>query len=94
MVDVAVKYCGGCNCSYDRVAMVGELREQFPAVNFRNAEGGDESDPDLVLVICGCPSVCAAHSHLDAKHGKIFTASAKDFAAVREKLEEIASGTM
>lgn len=87
-MDVAVKYCGGCNTSYDRGSMVEALRRDFPDVTFRNAENEAGGDPDLVLIICGCPSVCASHQHLNAKHGKMFTACESDFEAIRKVLAE------
>lgn len=82
---IAVKYCGGCNSSYDRGAMVGRIRREFPVATIVNAE--DQDGADLVLVVCGCPSVCAAHSHLNGKQGKIITACENDFAAVHSFLE-------
>lgn len=85
---VAVKYCGGCNCSYDRVAMVERLQRQFPAVSIVSAESQDGIQPDLVLVICGCTAVCAAHDHLEGKHGKMIAACAGDFESVRRAVED------
>lgn len=84
---VGVKYCGGCNVSYDRGEMVGKLRTEFPGVEFVNAEDEVGRNPDLVLVVCGCDSVCAAHGHLAGRRGKIPVASAKDFDRVREFLK-------
>ena len=86
---IAVKYCGGCNCSYDRVGMVEGLRREFPGVTVINAESRDGVEPDLVLVICGCTSVCASHMHLDGKRGKIIMSSEGDFAVVRRMLHEL-----
>jgi phosphoribosylformylglycinamidine (FGAM) synthase-like amidotransferase family enzyme len=88
---VAVKYCGGCNCSYDRVAMVEQLRRQFPAVAVVSAELQDGIQPDLVLVVCGCSSVCAAHDHLEGRHGKVIAARAGDYEAVRAAVEDFLS---
>lgn len=90
---LAVKYCGGCQASYDRVAMVERIRREFPAVTVVNAEGRDEEEKaDLVLVVCGCPSVCAAHSHLDGRRGKVVTACEGDFAGVREAVDALSKG--
>ena len=86
---VAVKYCGGCNCSYDRVAMVEQLRRQFPAAVVVNAENQDGIQSDLVLVVCGCSSVCAAHNHLEGKHGKVIAARADDYEAARLAVEDV-----
>ena len=60
----AVKYCGGCNPRYDRVAAVRRLEERLggplPA-----AQPG--VDYDEVFVICGCSAQCADVSQLSAK---------------------------
>jgi len=51
-----VKYCGGCNPTYDRVAVVKRLEraleEEAEFVSFT------EEDLDLVLVVCGCETAC------------------------------------
>lgn len=87
---MAVKYCGGCNVSYDRGAMVERLAEDFPDLEIVNADRNEAgSDPDLVLVICGCPSVCASHQHLTARRGKFLTAAEKDFEAVEKAIREL-----
>ncbi len=94
---IAVKYCGGCNPYYDRVAAVEELRKEFPEAEFSGAQfweaeenaaspGKATERPDLVLVVCGCQAVCAEHGGLEGRAGKIVTASAGDFAKVRDKL--------
>ena len=60
----AVKYCGGCNPRYDRVAAVraleAQLGEALPA-----AQPGVRSDE--LYVICGCTSQCADVSYLSAR---------------------------
>ncbi|MDR1745507.1 MAG: hypothetical protein LBS30_07125 [Planctomycetota bacterium] len=90
-ITLAVKYCGGCNSSYDRPAMVERIRREFPGVSVANAESRDgEGSPDLVLVVCGCGCVCASHSHLDGMHGKVVVACEGDFARVREALAALA----
>lgn len=60
----AVKYCGGCNPRYDRVAAVRKLEarlgEKLPA-----AQPGE--DYDQLFVIYGCTSKCADVSQLAAR---------------------------
>lgn len=85
---VGVKYCGGCNASYDRSGMVEWLRQEFPSITIVNAENEAGRDPDLVLVVCGCACVCASHEHLNAKHGKYFTACETDFKSIRKAIQE------
>lgn len=54
---VGVKYCGGCNPRYDRVALVHRLMEEQPQDYFEPAVPGEMYD--LLLVICGCQAQCA-----------------------------------
>ena len=63
---IGIKYCGGCNPRYDRVAAVKELQRRHPEWTVEPAgEGGQE----YILVVCGCTAVCAGHAHLKAaKH--------------------------
>lgn len=58
---VGLRYCGGCNPRYDRVAAVERLRARLPAVELRPAAPGQEA----ALVVCGCPARCAGVSDLD-----------------------------
>ncbi len=53
---VALKYCGGCDCTYDRLAYAARLKKA--------AEGRvvwvtmDDAGFDTVLMIHGCPAAC------------------------------------
>ena len=54
---VAIKYCGGCNPDYDRVALVERIKERLNGrVEFVSAE---DEDIDLVLAVEGCKTACA-----------------------------------
>lgn len=52
----AVKYCGGCNPRYDRVALVRRLEKDI-GTPFVTAEPGTLYDE--LYVICGCSARCA-----------------------------------
>lgn len=54
---IGIKYCGGCNPRYDRVAYVRTLAGRYPDAVFSPAE--PEQDYDVVLVVCGCSAQCA-----------------------------------
>ncbi len=53
---IGVKYCGGCNPSYDRVALVRQMENALAGeaafVSF------EEKDLDVMLVVCGCETAC------------------------------------
>lgn len=53
---VGVRYCGGCNPRYDRVAAVKRLEELHPHRSFTAAEAARPYA--AVVVACGCPSRC------------------------------------
>jgi hypothetical protein len=59
---VRVKYCGGCNSSYDRPAFVKRVQDAFPSVRFTFSADAltDAGVPDFALLVCGCPVECAA----------------------------------
>lgn len=61
---VGVRYCGGCNPRYDRVAAVGQLARMFPGLELAPALP-DTAYP-AVVVVCGCPARCAGIDGLDA----------------------------
>jgi hypothetical protein len=54
---VAIKYCGGCNPDYDRVALVKHIEKSLHGkVEFVSAE---DENIDLVLAVEGCKTACA-----------------------------------
>ena len=64
---MAVKFCGGCNPTYDRVAY-------WEAIKARTGDaavwvGADFPGPDGMLLICGCPSVCPLKHYNPADYG-------------------------
>ena len=54
---VGVKYCGGCNPCYDRVAWAEACRREHPEDRFLPAVPGQRYH--RLLVICGCDVKCA-----------------------------------
>jgi hypothetical protein len=54
---VAIKYCGGCNPDYDRVALAKYIEKSLLGkVEFVSAE---DENIDLVLAVQGCKTACA-----------------------------------
>lgn len=58
MLRVGVRYCGGCNPGFERVALVehlfGSLEGKAQAVGYR------EEAIQALLVVCGCATACPA----------------------------------
>lgn len=61
---IGVRYCGGCNPRYDRVAAVGRLARLLPGWELVPVQPGTAYP--AVLVVCGCPARCAGTADLDA----------------------------
>jgi hypothetical protein len=56
-VKIGVKYCGGCNPEYDRVALVRYIEESLRGeVEFVSPESEEVA---LVLGVEGCSTACA-----------------------------------
>lgn len=54
---VGLKFCGGCNPDYDRIALVAELRMRLQdKVEFVY---DDQNEIDILLVLHGCRRACA-----------------------------------
>jgi hypothetical protein len=54
---IRVKYCGGCNPNYDRVALVKQIEERLAGkAALVGAEGNGIA---LVLAVVGCSIACA-----------------------------------
>ena len=53
---VALKYCGGCNPGFDRVAYVDKIKSAAgPAIEWVTL---DEEKFDVVLLVTGCATAC------------------------------------
>lgn len=53
-LSVGIRYCGGCNPRYDRVAAVKAMERECPNVSFVSADGTQT----LTALICGCSAQC------------------------------------
>ena len=57
---IGVRYCGGCNPRYDRVAVVNKLASLLPQAELVPAQAGAAYAG--ALEVCGCPSRCAGET--------------------------------
>lgn len=54
---IGLKYCGGCNPEYDRIALVDEIKKGLEGkIEFIAPEKGKV---DIILAVCGCRTACA-----------------------------------
>ena len=65
MLRVGIKYCGGCNPAYDRVALADYIKKSLHG----RAEFVplDSDGIDLVLAVEGCKTCCADLSPFEGK---------------------------
>lgn len=87
---VGVKYCGGCNCTYDRGREVQRLKEQFPGIKFRS--GCLPEECGLWLVVCGCARACVKWEELGTEDKVLLMRNSGDFRRavswLKERLEK------
>ncbi len=83
-----MRYCGGCNSRYDRVALVKRLEGLLPELSFAPARSGVPYA--AVVVACGCASRCANISDLVVPAGKlIYLSGWDDLLSAKKQLESI-----
>ena len=68
MKTIRLKFCGGCNPEYDRLAVAENIQRRLTAAGYRLV-GADES-ADGVVAVCGCACACADVGHID--RGRVF----------------------
>ena len=71
MLKVGVKYCGGCNPYYDRVALVEQIKSSLKGKAEFVSPSND--DVDLVIAVEGCQTACADIKSLQGKTVHIIT---------------------
>lgn len=92
MKKVGVKYCGGCNPSYDRVGFVTRLSSRYAdKILIETVESTVVYD--AIIVVGGCKVCCANHKDLTATHLKIIVASENDYSNTCEKLDKLIEAT-
>lgn len=87
-VRIGVRYCGGCNPRYDRVALVKQVAGCFPGVDFVPAQPGEHYP--AALVVCGCPALCVNVEWLDVPDGGLlYPNGPEDVPALCERLSQM-----
>lgn len=78
MANISIKYCGGCNPRYDRVATVDKLFAAFPQLKRTEPE-----DAGIFLGINGCSCACAS---LDERY-QLAISAVEDYEVISFELE-------
>jgi hypothetical protein len=66
---VGIKYCGGCNPEYDRVEVVGRIKNELGGI--LEIVPHDVPELEIILVVQGCKTACADLSGLKCNNLKI-----------------------
>ena len=70
-MNVGIKYCGGCNCRYNRTQAVNNFIKNHP--HYTYIYDPETQYCDICLVICGCPTACPEVTALLTKQVKFIT---------------------
>jgi hypothetical protein len=82
---IGIKYCGGCNPSYERVEMIQQVQSLFKERFIFSFN--DLQDLDIMVFACGCPRACADK---DSNHPQVPSRSVieeNDFKSLVDWLE-------
>lgn len=76
-MEIGIRYCGGCNPSYDRKEFATNLINDID--NTHNFEIAKESkEYDYLILVCGCLNCCVGHEKY-ISNNKILIKSIKDY---------------
>lgn len=87
-VEIGVRYCGGCNPRYDRVALINRLAKLLPEFRFVVAQ--QAKSYFAVLLVCGCPNRCVSMTGLTVPPERLLNIGGwEDLLSIREKLLQL-----
>lgn len=83
---LGIKYCGGCNPTYDRVACVTELKQYLSDRDISFASYHENEQYDSCLLVRGCNRSCVSDKKF-SNCGQLYVAVCKeDFLEIKRKL--------
>ena len=82
MLNIGIKFCGGCNPAFDRVAAVERIKREFEG----KAEfvPPDSETAEMVLAVMGCGNACAELGEIKGKQIILITEDSKVDAVIEE----------
>ncbi len=80
---IGIRYCGGCNPRYDRLAALRRLQEALPQHRWEAAAPG--AGQSLCILVCGCEVACASAEDL-GELPVLRICSEAELEALRERL--------
>ena len=87
-IEIGVRYCGGCNPTYNRASLVKRLESMMPDLSFVNVQPG-KSYP-AVLIVSGCLVACTKVDDLSVSgERQIQIRSFSDLLPTRDRIREL-----
>jgi len=87
-LNIGLRYCGGCNASYDRKELALKLIKDLG--NFHDIEIAQEKTIyDLIILICGCLNCCVSHEKYLSGLGKLFISNVNDYDKLLKNIKNI-----
>lgn len=65
LMKIGIRYCGGCNPSYDRKLYVEKLKHLYTGYQIEAAT--ETNHYDYLIIVSGCMSCCASFSQFHFK---------------------------
>ena len=86
--EIGVRYCGGCNPTYDRVNVVKKLQKLLPELSFVNAEPGKPYA--AVIIVNGCLNACTSTLNLAVPaYRQLNICGFSDLLPTRDRIKEL-----
>ena len=86
--EIGVRYCGGCNPAFDRVAVVKRLQKLLPELSFVNAVPGKPYA--AVIIVNGCSNACTSTLNLAVpSYRQLNVGGFADLLPTRDRLREL-----
>lgn len=88
VTEIGIRYCGGCNPTYDRVNVVKKLQKLLPDLTFVNAGPGNPYA--AVLIVNGCANACTSTLNLAVPtYRQINIGGFADLLPARDRIREL-----
>lgn len=85
---IGIKYCGGCNPTYDRTDVVTRLKKLGgQCYSIEMAKQGIVYD--IVVILCGCTKACVSHQNIESKYEKVCITSENDSSKLLDIINKI-----
>jgi 4-hydroxybutyrate CoA-transferase len=85
-VKVGIKYCGGCNSRFERIAIAEKIKSDYK--NFEFSYAKENQEYDFIIVINGCHIACAGLHGLNSKKGFIIIRD-DDYKNIKARIDKI-----